>query len=197
MSDDRGPDAKPETLSYFTPTVHPRLVTLRRVGPMEAQLAKLKLESEGIRCFVFDQEAVTANPLIFADVKLEVAEDDIERAEEILARPAASDAEGEYADEPYRCPKCHRKDQVELLPLRTWHRRACNGVLALLVAPLVLLLLKALFPDADFRRSIDTLIDNLRGPWVLLTVALGAYALLATRTRHCGACGHNWVKTEA
>src|SRR3954465_14373852 len=116
MSTDDDHDEKPPVLSYASQTVPERLVTLKRLPPMEGELAAAKLQSEGIRCYLIDQNISIVHPAMSNEVRLQVAEADLERGREILARPAGADAEGEYVDEPWRCPRCHHK-AVDLLPL--------------------------------------------------------------------------------
>lgn len=85
------------------------LVTLKTFdNHIDAHLLKTKLESEGIACFIFDENIVTLNPLYNVGVhgiKLKIMESDAGRAMEILAlledRP--------YTDEQNReitCPRC-------------------------------------------------------------------------------------------
>src|SRR5947199_195656 len=94
-SSDETSDEAPEVLNYASPvTVIPKLVNLRLMGVMEGELAKTKLESEGINCFLSGRELHSANPLLFSDVQLQVAEPDLEAARQILDRPAPADAEG-------------------------------------------------------------------------------------------------------
>ncbi|MCL6614978.1 MAG: DUF2007 domain-containing protein [Firmicutes bacterium] len=55
--------------------------------PFEANMAKSRLEADGITCFLFDEEIVTANWLYstaVGGVKLFVKAGDLERAREIL-----------------------------------------------------------------------------------------------------------------
>ncbi|MDY6863730.1 MAG: DUF2007 domain-containing protein [Thermodesulfobacteriota bacterium] len=81
---------------------------------IEAHLSKIRLESEGIECFIADEHVVAINWFLsnaVGGVKLKVKELDAERAAEILRQePVATDFketkvnEG-YYDEP-QCPFC-------------------------------------------------------------------------------------------
>jgi len=56
-------------------------------GPMEAHLAKARLEAEGIQAFLLDENAVSVNPFYspaLGGVKLAVAARDADRARKIL-----------------------------------------------------------------------------------------------------------------
>lgn len=66
----------------------PNIVTLAAFhDPMKARLVKTRLESEGVECFLQDQNIVELDSwavLAFGGVKLCVKEDDVARAVEIL-----------------------------------------------------------------------------------------------------------------
>jgi hypothetical protein len=85
-------------------------------GPVEAHLARTKLESEGIPCFVTDEVYVQVNWLFpnVGGVKLKVPAEEAQRAKDIL-RPkprlvvvAAADAV--IADDEMICPHCRSFD---------------------------------------------------------------------------------------
>ena len=103
---------------------------------MEAELAKAKLASEGIRSFISDANLAIMHPLVMGSVHLQVDESDISRAEQILTLPAPTNAEGEYVDEKYRCPKCHTRN-VDLLPLTFGWKHTRRLWVLLLLAPLL------------------------------------------------------------
>ena len=74
------------------------LVTLLKyLQPLEAHILKGKLESEGIPCFVFDENLAINYPFasnLTGGVKLKVRAEDLERANEIIAdKPHLSDEE--------------------------------------------------------------------------------------------------------
>lgn len=101
-----------------------RLVTVARfvysADPVsEAELARIKLESEGIGCFLAGKNFVGVYWLAsLADrgVKLQVRESDAERAKEILSRreevvideSECGDTSSEAAE--VRCPRCGSED---------------------------------------------------------------------------------------
>lgn len=75
---------------------------------VDAHLLKIKLESEGIVCFLFDEHIVSINPLysnLVGGIKLKINEEDVAHAKEILL---------ELEETPYTadtgkvisCPKC-------------------------------------------------------------------------------------------
>src|SRR5688572_15021236 len=71
---------------------------------IEAHVARIKLESEGIFCVLADENAVNANWLysnLLGGVKLRVRTSDVARAKELLDLPSAFDGE--------QCPKCQSK----------------------------------------------------------------------------------------
>ena len=99
-----------------------RLITIANFafGPdpvLEAELAKIKLESEGTRCFLAGKNFVGMYWLysgIDRGVKLQVRGSDAARALEILGTDEKIDEklEQDLAPEPInpRCPKCHSED---------------------------------------------------------------------------------------
>jgi len=94
------------------------LVTIATFSyPMEAELAKAKLDSEGIFAFVADGYTVTMNWLYsnaMGGVKLQVPEPDVERALDILAyephKQAAHEADLIDSANQEPCPKCRSND---------------------------------------------------------------------------------------
>lgn len=75
---------------------------------IEAHIIKNTLESEDIRCYIFDENIVTLNPMLnFAvgGIRLQVNKEDFERAKSILAeindKPLTNDQE-----EIIKCPNC-------------------------------------------------------------------------------------------
>ncbi len=64
-----------------------KLVTIATYGnTIEANLAKIKLASEDIDCFLAGEHAVAVYGGIVGEVKLQVRQSDVERAKEILSR---------------------------------------------------------------------------------------------------------------
>jgi hypothetical protein len=64
------------------------LITLKTFhNPIDAHLFKTRLESEGILCFLFDENMVSLNPFynyMMGGIKLKINKLDLERVEEIL-----------------------------------------------------------------------------------------------------------------
>jgi hypothetical protein len=88
-----------------------RLVTVATFSlPFEVHLAKAKLESEGIECFVADENMVSLNWLYagaIGGIKLRVSESDYLQAKKILnAEPLDFTLRGEDAAV-LTCPRCH------------------------------------------------------------------------------------------
>jgi DNA-directed RNA polymerase subunit RPC12/RpoP len=86
-----------------------KLITLRTFdNSPEAHIAQSKLESEGIYCFLFDENMVTLNPLYnitVGGIKLKINEDDLTKAQEILNSVENTPLTNE-AGEVIKCPKC-------------------------------------------------------------------------------------------
>ena len=84
--------------------------------PVEAHLARTKLESEGITCVVTDEYLVRANWLLsnaVGGVKLRVPSWDEAHARDLLrSRPrlVAVEGEADVATEDTLCPSCHSDD---------------------------------------------------------------------------------------
>jgi len=205
------PPGDPPVLSYFGPTVAPagsdasgirrtgdplRLVTILRADGMEAQLARAKLESEGVRAVVIDENVSSIHPLLFRNVQLQVAEVDLDRAKEILAKPAAiepdevDENEG-YVDETFRCPKCHRK-AVELIPLSNAALGTRGGCLIVLLLPVLPFVLSWFLPDPSLARRLEHQLDNWRWLWLLMLCVLISANIMLRRRKRCEQCGHEW-----
>ena len=92
---------------------HPNLVTLRQFRDIPAALlAKSVLDSEGIECFLADENTIRMDWLwsnLLGGVKLWVKEEDAGRASELLAQksPEGFDVEGDETHQQQRCPKCN------------------------------------------------------------------------------------------
>jgi len=66
-----------------------KLVTVGRFGLLaEAQMAKLALASEGIDCFIADEQMGSLLP-IYGSIRIQVLASDAERAQELLCKPPA------------------------------------------------------------------------------------------------------------
>ena len=95
-----------------------KLITIATFSQaIEAHVSKTKLESEGIECFIADENIVNMNWFYsnaVGGVKLQVKEADVKRAIEILhQKPISVDFvtdEAEKEDEGLYCPKCNSSD---------------------------------------------------------------------------------------
>ncbi|HET7205517.1 MAG TPA: hypothetical protein VFI95_02955 [Terriglobales bacterium] len=93
------------------------LVTIERFRDLpEALLAKGKLESAGIRCFLADAELVRTDWLwsnAIGNMRLQVRPEDAKEALEVLREPPPEiflqDEVGEVYQQP-RCPQCESRD---------------------------------------------------------------------------------------
>jgi Putative prokaryotic signal transducing protein len=89
------------------------LITIKTFdGAIEAHILRTRLESEGIQCFIFDENTVTMNPLFnFAvgGIKLKINESDREKALEIIESIEETPITGED-DVPIECPNCQSTD---------------------------------------------------------------------------------------
>ena len=93
------------------------LVTIERFRDLpEALLAKGKLESAGVQCFLADSELVRADWLwsnAIGNMRLQVKSEDVQEALSILREPPPEifleQEVGEYYQQP-RCPKCNSID---------------------------------------------------------------------------------------
>jgi len=90
-----------------------QLITVKSFDTaIEAHIIKNKLEGEGIRAFVMDENIVTLNPLLnFAvgGVRLQVNEEDLDKARQILAEVDSTPLTNEQ-DEVIKCPNCESTD---------------------------------------------------------------------------------------
>jgi hypothetical protein len=191
-----------------------RFRTIRRLPQFEAGLAAAKLEAEGVRCIIADQNISAAHPLLFGEVRLQVAEADIERAEHILSNVRVRVADDEddehedegeagaerprkergaeddgYVEEAYRCPQCRRKD-VDLLPLSPAMRNTRFGCLLVLAMPLILAAATWLMPSST--RGGTAVPDSVSVAWLVTVVVLAFIVLTAKRSKRCRGCGHEW-----
>lgn len=97
--------------------------------PVEAHLARTKLESEGVECVVSDEYLVRVNWLLsnaVGGVKLRVPEWEEQRARELLRpRPrlvVVADARDDAVDDESICPNCRSYDVY----YRRFNRRAAG-----------------------------------------------------------------------
>ncbi len=130
------------------------LVALRSFStPTEASMAKARLEQAGIAAYLDNENLVAANWLLSnatGGVKVLVSEIDAARANDILDTRFELDEEDRdeddgYAEEAYRCPKCHRK-QISFVGL---HIVVLTLSLLLLGIPLMFIPRKKHCRDCD------------------------------------------------
>lgn len=90
-----------------------KLVTIRTFdNSMDAHIFRTKLESVGIRCYLFDDTMVSLNPIYnvaLGGIKLKVSDADAIKARKVIeaveATPVTNDA-----GEPVTCPNCNSTD---------------------------------------------------------------------------------------
>ena len=89
------------------------LITLKTFdNSFEAHLLKTTLESEGIQCFIFDENMVSINPLFnitVGGIKLKINNADLGKALEILEENEELKLTNEN-NEVIKCPKCDSED---------------------------------------------------------------------------------------
>jgi hypothetical protein len=161
----------------------------------EADLARIKLESEGIPCLIRDSASAVANSFIVTDVPVLVRAEDLERAKEALARPADDSMEGEYVDEDYRCPKCHRRD-AELLPPSSARQRLFVFWVALIAVPIVGTIIRGI-TGSNFGSQVDAYIEYSILPWFLAVLVMGVMVATGNREKRCKACGYRWWRASS
>jgi hypothetical protein len=96
---------------------HPQLVTVARFRDLpEAMLARGRLQSAGIDAFLADENYIRMDWFMsnmIGNMRLQVREEDVESAKEILQEQVPEDfeigADGEKFEQP-RCPKCGSVD---------------------------------------------------------------------------------------
>lgn len=85
------------------------MVTLKVFdNPVDAHILRTKLESEGIPCYLFDENIIGVNPLLnmaIGGIKLNVSSADLERALEILAESDIATLT-DNENEAIQCPEC-------------------------------------------------------------------------------------------
>lgn len=99
-----------------------KLVTVGKYGDsVLANIMRAKLEAAGIDSVLMDENSVnivTINPDYthpFGDIKLQVREEDEEKAREILTITTDTLTEEDVTDEGVTCPHCGSKDTVVAL----------------------------------------------------------------------------------
>jgi hypothetical protein len=99
---------------------------------IDAHLLCSKLENEGIKTFIFDENIVSLNPLfnnLIGGIKVKIAEQDLDQATKILSEMEASSLTGED-NTVITCPKCN--SQMISTGVKTM--KGLTGILAFLLA---------------------------------------------------------------
>jgi hypothetical protein len=181
------------TLDYASPQSLPpqpmSFVRLESLPLNEAELARLKLESEGITCFIAGQHISTVDPSVFHSVELMVNPMDLQRAREILDAPADDAMEGEYVEEPWRCPKCHRKG-LEMLPAAGLRKTAWYGwwaVAVILAINIVMDFVNAGAPRAQ--QAWNAIAGWSFTPAMIAFGCVSFYLIVGQRQKVCPKCG--------
>jgi predicted Zn finger-like uncharacterized protein len=171
-----------------------KLVTVCRMGVMEAELVKARLAGERIESIVRDSRMAVTHPLIVSDVPVLVREEDVARARQILVQPVEDDGDGEYVDENWRCPKCHRRG-VDLLPMVGGWRVAKYVCIALWTAPLVAGIGSWLLeqPPQHLTSSLDEHTGDFICGWTVTVIVLTLAVVFAPRKKRCQSCGFEWA----
>ncbi len=188
----------PPLPDYYTPLAPGEdLVTVATFSyPIEAYLAKTKLDWEEIPCFVADDRLITWNWLYsraIGGVRLQVKSGDWETALDVLEAPPLNEADLEAQaelDDP-RCPECNSPD-VHYIGLDI------HGVFAswVLTGPLlwafILILQRFTYPDAYYSvDEIPSLILFLVG-----AVQSGFPLPIFKNYWECSACGNQWDERD-
>jgi len=106
-------EPQPPKLTYAAPSSEARWVMLGKYTPFEAQLAQAKLQSEGIRCALGNENSANFNVPLMIDVELQVLADDAERARAVLGSVRNRRATHDKVVAEH-CPKCF-KSNVDLV----------------------------------------------------------------------------------
>ena len=94
-----------------------KLITIATFSEViDTQLAKRKLESDGIECFIVDEHILSIDwlyPNCVGDVKLQVNEANVGRAIEILHKTDSMEDVVTENDKPH-CPNCNSSDVYDV-----------------------------------------------------------------------------------
>ena len=89
------------------------LITVKTFdNSIETHLLKCKLESEGVKCYIFDENMVSLNPLYnitVGGIKLKINEIDLNKASEIIKLISETKITDEK-NEIIKCPKCSSEE---------------------------------------------------------------------------------------
>lgn len=114
-----------------------KFVTLKTFdNTIEANLLRSKLESEGIPCFLFDENMVSLNPLFnltLGGIKLKIRESDAEKALHVIKEIESTP----FTDEEDREVKCPNCQSVQLYS-EFKSMRGFTGIIAAIVSFLLM-----------------------------------------------------------
>lgn len=109
------------------------LVTLKTFdNSIQAHLMKSKLESEGVICYIFDENMISYNPIYniaLGGIKLKINEQDLNKASDIINVINKFKLTDEN-DEIIKCPKCNSEE----LYLGYKSMKDVKGILSILVS---------------------------------------------------------------
>jgi hypothetical protein len=172
------------------------LVELCTIPVAEAESTCARLESEGIPCHIEEDGADETSPTDAGSVTVQVREEDLERAQAVLAgeveEPDEDERELQRAREErlaanWICPKC-RDHTLEILPLPEAWRKVRRVAVVMLFGPLLLMALAWAIPISLFMAANDFL--SGWQPWLLVvSVSLLWAASLVRREKQCTDCG--------
>lgn len=104
----------------------------------EAHILKAKLESEGVECFLFDENTVSINPLYnisVGGIKLKVHQEDVPKVQAILHEVNSTSYTND-ANEVITCPNCGSTDLYAGFP----SMKSLKGILSAIVMFLMMTL---------------------------------------------------------
>jgi len=182
-----GEEQDARILEYAGPQTGHMQVVARFPDPLQAHLAALKLESQGIVCQAMDLPAAVYSVGLQAGV-LAVQDGDVQRAVEILARTPAR---------AYLVVPRPLLPPVRVLPALACPRCGCNDVghpkrWGPVLAGVALLLV---WPAWAAMQDRDWLIESC--VLAMGLAAVGWVLWLKDRPWRCGRCGHQWRGGDA
>jgi len=153
-----------------------KLVTIATFGtPLEADLAKIRLDAAGILSFVQDQ--TTAGMQAFfvmghESVRLQVRTEDAQEAIKVISEDTDEDffKENEFEPEPVAEPEAEREKQPHI-PESSAREKIC--------------------PECGSDR-VESAYNLSFSRFLLSVLMLGIPLLFFRRQNHCSRCGHSW-----
>jgi hypothetical protein len=182
-------DEPPSVLSCSSPAQSPALVRIRQFpSEMEANLAAIKLEAEGLHPQLAGQAlqaGLGAYGAVSAGVDLFISREEIDAASRILDAVEAVRAKNQAAhDARLRCPRCGAEDGFA--GDRSRIRIGIALIFVGITTGVVLMVTSVMLI------SLPGCIDAL-----VLLAGVGIYFLITGQSRRtCRQCGHIWVPPE-